>query len=120
VPREHAVERVEDAFRDGAEQARRRAREMHRPEQRDRAPPVPDERPVSEHEMPTREALVLAERGEKRSRSLVVHRQKRELLSAVEEDDDPRRPAAEPSTPVVEEHRTTRHHGKRHRVPSYG
>ena len=66
---------------------------------------VADERSVSPHEAPAREAFGLGQPFEERLRRNVVEREDREALAAVDTRDDTRRESAEASGRVVEEDR---------------
>jgi hypothetical protein len=64
-------------------------------------------RAVAEDEPPALAALIRGNLGEHVFGRLVLEREQRELLAAVEPGDEPRRPAAEPSPARVEQHRTS-------------
>jgi hypothetical protein len=74
---------------------------------------VAEDRAVAIHQAPAGQALVFRQGREKVACDVIVERDERQTVSAIETDDDTRRPAAEASAGVVQEDRPA----QRHRAP---
>lgn len=71
---------------------------------------VAEDRAVALHQAPAVQALVFRQGREKVPCDVIVERDERQTVSAIETDDDTRRPAAEASAGVVQEDRPAQRH----------
>lgn len=119
VPGGKCVEAVEHAVGNAPEEATDRSRDAHGGEELGAAGAVSRERAVRTGESPGRRPFALGQLGEERRCRVVLERQDRELLTAVEPVDDARREPAEAALAVVEEDRAGRRHPTHVRSPTY-